>query len=116
MATHSSTLAWKMPWTEGWWAAIHGVAKSRTLRDFTSLSCIGKGNGTPLQGSCLENPQRQGAWWAIQSMGLKRVRYNRATKHSTAHARNWENILLMKEQVDINFGNRNKHTKNAHRF
>ena len=31
MATHSSTLAWKIPWTEGaWWAAVYGVAQSRT--------------------------------------------------------------------------------------
>ena len=61
MAPHSSTFAWKIPWTEepgglqsmgslrlqypclenpmdrgAWWAAVHGVAKSRTqLRDFT---------------------------------------------------------------------------------
>ena len=31
MATHSSIPAWRIPWTEGaWWAAVHGVAKSRT--------------------------------------------------------------------------------------
>ena len=51
-----------------WWAAVHGVAKSRTqLSDFTftfSLSCIGEGNGNPLQCSCLENPRGGGAWWA----------------------------------------------------
>ena len=29
-----------------------------------SLSCIGKGNGNPLQCSCLENPRDGGAWWA----------------------------------------------------
>ena len=29
-----------------------------------SLSCIGEGNGTPLQRSCLENPREGGAWWA----------------------------------------------------
>ena len=28
------------------------------------LSCIGKGNGNPLQCSCLENPRDGGAWWA----------------------------------------------------
>ena len=29
MATHSSILAWEIPWTEGgpWWATVHGVAK-----------------------------------------------------------------------------------------
>ena len=69
MAPHSSTLAWKNPMDGGtWWAAVHGVAKSRTrLSDFTftvSLSCIGEGNGNPLQCSCLENPRDGGAWWA----------------------------------------------------
>ena len=29
-----------------------------------SLSCIGEGNGNPLQCSCLENPKDGGAWWA----------------------------------------------------
>ena len=29
-----------------------------------SLSCIGEGNGNPLQCSCLENPREGGAWWA----------------------------------------------------
>ena len=55
MATHSSTLAWKIPWMGAWWAAVHGVTKSRTrLSDFPftfhfSLLCIGEGNGKPLQ-------------------------------------------------------------------
>ena len=38
MATHSSTLAWKTPWTEepGRLHAVHGVAKSWARRnDFT---------------------------------------------------------------------------------
>ena len=49
-----------------WWAAVHGVAKSRTrLSDLHfSLSCIGEGNGNPLQCSCLENPRDGGASWA----------------------------------------------------
>ena len=29
-----------------------------------SLSCIGEGNGNPLQCSHLENPRDGGAWWA----------------------------------------------------
>src|SRR5574341_377670 len=29
-----------------------------------SLSCIGEGNGNPLQCSCLENPRAAGDWWA----------------------------------------------------
>ena len=38
MVTHSSILAWRIPWIGGaWWATlVHGVAKSRTrLSDFT---------------------------------------------------------------------------------
>ena len=31
MATHSSILAWRIPWTRGaWWATVHEVAKSQT--------------------------------------------------------------------------------------
>ena len=37
-----------------------------------SLSCIGEGNGNPLQFSCLENPRDGGAWW-LPSMGSHRV-------------------------------------------
>ena len=35
-----------------------------TERLHFSLSCIGEGNGNPLQCSCLENPRDGGAWWA----------------------------------------------------
>ena len=44
-----------------------------------SLSCIGEGNGNPLQCSCLENPGDRGAWWAAvygvaqSRTGLKRL-------------------------------------------
>ena len=52
-----------------WWAAIHGVTRSRTrlsdwLHFIFSLSYIREGNGNPLQCSCLENPRDGGAWWA----------------------------------------------------
>ena len=40
-----------------------------------SLSCIGEGNGNPLQCSCLENPRDRGAWWG-PSMGSHRVRHD----------------------------------------
>ena len=38
-----------------------------------SLSCIGEGNGNPLQCSCLESPRGRGAWWAAIS-GITRSR------------------------------------------
>ena len=61
MAPHSSTLARKIPWTEE-----PGRLQDTTerLHFHFSLSCIGEGNGTPLQYSCLENPRDGGAWWA----------------------------------------------------
>ena len=37
------------------------------LRFHFSLSCIGEGNGNPLQCSCLESPGDGGAWWAAVS-------------------------------------------------
>ena len=30
MATHSSILAWRIPWTGSWQATVHGVIKSQT--------------------------------------------------------------------------------------
>ena len=39
-------------------------AMTERLHFHFSLSCIGEGNGNPLQCSCLENPRDGGAWWA----------------------------------------------------
>ena len=74
-----------------WWAAVHGVAKSRTqLSDFTftfhfSLSCIGEGNGNPLQCSCLENPRDRGAWWAaVCGVAQSRTRLKQLSSSSSS--------------------------------
>ena len=116
-----------------WWAAVHGVARSRTrLSDFTftfmhwrrkwqptpvflpgeyqgwgslvgchlwgrtesdttellhfhfSLSCIGEGNGNPLQCSCLENPRDRGACWAgVYGVTQSRTRLKRCSSRSS---------------------------------
>ena len=42
----------------------------------------GEWNGHPLQYSCLENSMDRGAWQAVQSMGLQRVRHDWETKLS----------------------------------
>ena len=68
MAPPSSTLAGKIPWTEepgGYspWGRWESDVTERLHFHF-SLSCIGEGNGNPLQCSCLENPRDGGAWWA----------------------------------------------------
>ena len=65
MAPHSSTLAWKIPWTEepsrlqsmGSLRVGHDRATSLSL----SLSYSEEGNGNPPQYSCLENPRDGGA-------------------------------------------------------
>ena len=41
-----------------------GLDTTERLHFHFSLSCIGEGNGNPLQCSCLENPRDGGAWWA----------------------------------------------------
>ena len=69
MAPHSSTLAWKIPWMEepGGLRSPWCRWESDTIEGLHfhfSLSCIGEGNGNPLQCSCLENPGDGGAWWA----------------------------------------------------
>ena len=64
LATHSSTLAWKIPWTEEP-GRLQFMGSLGVGHDWaTSHSCIGQGNGNPLQYSCLENPRDSGAWWA----------------------------------------------------
>ena len=61
MAPHSSTLAWKIPWMEepGGLQSMGSPELDTTerLHFAFSLSCIGEGNGNPLQCSCLENPR-----------------------------------------------------------
>ena len=69
MATHSSTLAWKMPWTEepgGLYSPWDRKEPDTTerLHFHFSLSCTGEGNGNLPQCSCLETPRDGGAWWA----------------------------------------------------
>ena len=68
MAPHSSTLAWKIPWTEEA-GRLQSMGSLKVGHDWATLlsfftSCIGEGNGNPLQCSCLENPRDKGAWWA----------------------------------------------------
>ena len=49
-----------------------------------SLSCIGEGNGNPLQCSCLENPRDGGAWWAaVYGVEQSRTRLKRLSSSSS---------------------------------
>ena len=52
-----------------------------------SLSCIGEGNGNPLQRSCLENPRDGGAWWAaVYGVAQSRTRLSNFTFTFHFHA------------------------------
>ena len=51
-----------------------------------SLSCIGEGNGNPLQHSCLENPRDRGAWWAaVYGVTESRTRLKRLSSSSSIY-------------------------------
>ena len=140
MASHSSTLAWKIPWTEepgglqsmGSLRVGHDWATSFSLLTFMhwrrqwhptpvllpgkshgrrslvgcspwgrwgsdmterlhfhfSLSCIGEGNGNPLQCSYLENPRDGGAWWAaVYGVAQSQTRLKRLSSSSSRSSR-----------------------------
>ena len=86
MAPHSSTLAWKLPWTEepgrlqpmGSLRVRHNWATSLSLFTFTHW----RRNGNPLQYSCLENPRNGGAWWAaVYGVAQSRTRLKWLGRH-----------------------------------
>ena len=50
-----------------------------------SPSCLGEGNGNPLQCSCLKNPRDGGAWWAaIYGVAQSWTRLNRLSSNSSS--------------------------------
>ena len=68
MAPHSSTLAWKIPWTEEP-GRLPSMGSLRVRHDFTftftfHFLALKKAMATLLQCSCPENPRDGGAWWA----------------------------------------------------
>ena len=100
MAPHSSTLAWKILWTEepGRLQSMGSLESDTTEQlhfDF-SLACIGEGNGNPLQYSCLENPRDGGAWWAaIYGVAQSRTRLKRLSSSSS------NRIYFIKQNISI---------------
>ena len=87
IATHSSTLAWKIPWTEEP-GGLQSTGSLRVRHDWATslslfLSCTGEENGNPLQCSCLENPRDGGAWWAaVYGVAQSRTRLKRLSSSS----------------------------------
>ena len=107
MATHSSILAWRIPWshkeldtTE--WLSLYQMAlvlkdpptDAGDVRDAGSIPgserSPGEGNGNPLQYSCLENPMDRGAWWATVHGVTKRHHWSDlAHTHVTDYIFTW---------------------------
>ena len=115
MAPHSSTLAWKIPWAEepGGLQSMGSLESDTTeqLHFHFSLSCIGEGNGNPLQCSCLENPRDREAWWAaVSGVAQGRTRLKRLSSSSRAtkthtHTHIWGSycyyIQLMRKKCEL---------------
>ena len=85
MAPQSSTLAMD---GGAWWAAVHGVAKSRArLSDFTftfHFHALEKEMATH-SCSCLESPRDRGAWWAaIYGAAQSRTRLKQLSSSSSS--------------------------------
>ena len=104
MALHSSTLAggshgWRSLVGHGPWGLEESDTTGREESDTTerlhfhfSLSCIGEGNGNPLQCSCLENPRDGGASWAaVYGVAQSRTRLKWLSSSSSS-------IHTMKEE------------------
>ena len=64
------------------------------------LSCIGEGNGNPLQHSCLENPGYGGAWWAaVSGVAQSQTRLKRLSSSSSGSSSS--SSVFIKETNDI---------------
>ena len=93
---------WRRPWqptpvllpgkSHGWRSLVGCSPWGHEESDMTerlhfhfSLSCIGVGNGNPLQCSCLENPRDGGAWWAaIYGVTQSRTRLKQLSNSSSS--------------------------------
>ena len=65
------------------WGRKESNTTERLHFDFT-VSCVGAGNGSPLQYSCLENPRDGGAWWAaVYGVAQSRTRLTRLSSSSS---------------------------------
>ena len=105
MIPHSSTLAWKILWTEELvgcspWGREESDTTERLHFHF-SLSCIGEGNGNPLQCSCLENPRDRGAWWAaVYGVAQSWTRLKRLSSSSSSNIK----LKQIDPKAEMNIG------------
>ena len=127
MAPHSTTLAWKIPWMgePGRLQSMGSLGvRHKQLHFHFSLSCIGEGNGNPLQCSCLQNPRDGGAWWAAvygvaQSRTRRKPLSSSSRKHANMHMEDEEEVvpgksLLSDSQAEVGKDQKEKLRKQSH--
>ena len=79
-----------------------GSDTTERLHFHFSLSCIGEGNGNPLQCSCLENPRDRGAWWAaIYGVAQSRTRLKRLSSRTTKQQQLCKTIWRVLKKLKI---------------
>ena len=85
MATHSSILTWRNLWTEEPGGLPSMGSHSRTrLKQLSMHTCIGEGNGSPLQYSRLDNPRDRGvSWAAVYGVAQSRTQLKRLSSSSS---------------------------------
>ena len=99
MATHSSTLAWKISWTEVS-GRLQSMGSQRVGHDWaTSLSrftfMYWRRKCNPLQCSCLENPRDGRAWWAaIYGVAQSQTRLKQLSSSSSIRRNAFESVLM----------------------
>ena len=80
--------------------------RAERLHFHVPLSCIGEGNGNPLQCSCLENPRDGGAWWAavhgVAQSWTRLKRLSSSSSKSRALKYMKQTSTELKEEIDTN--------------
>ena len=78
-----------------------------------SLSCIGAGNGNPLQCSCLENPRDRGAWWAaVYGVTQSWIRLKWLSSSSNTHTHTHTHTYIYIKLCLIHIWYTHTHTQN----
>ena len=91
--------------SHGWRSPVGCSPWGRSESDTTerlhfhfSPSCIGEGNGNPLQYSCLENPRDGGAWWAaVYGVAQSRTRLKRLSNNSSSSSSSSVHLMTYME-------------------
>ena len=104
MAPHSSTVARKIPWMEkpGRLQSMGSLRVDTTerLHFHFPLSCIGEGNGNPLQCSCLENPMDGEAWQAaVHGVPQSQTRLKRLSSSTVIYDNS--DLLQLPEKIEF---------------